>query len=58
MSKGDMTDAGIDDMKGLVRPAEEEAVNLGWERGWGREHEVIVSGSVLVRITRRMEGEG
>ena len=43
MSSGDMTDAGIDDMRGLVRPAEEEAVNLGWERGWGREHEVIVS---------------
>ena len=36
MSSGDMVDAGmdcigIDDMKGLIRLAEEEAIGLGWE---------------------------
>ena len=69
MSSGDITDAGMgcmgmDDMTGLVRPAEEEeAVGLGWE-GVGaagvenRKSSSPVEGSVPVRITRRKKGEG
>ena len=55
---------GMDDMTGLVRPAEEEeAVGLGWE-GVGaagaenRKSSSPVEGSVPVRITRRRHKKG
>ena len=65
MWSGDMADAGmdcmgIDDMTGLIRPAEEEeAVGLGWEGvgAAGAENRKssfpVEEGSVPVRITRR-----
>ena len=59
MSSGDMTHAGMDDVKGLDRPAEEEeAVGLGWEGvgAAGAENRKLLSpveGSGPVRITRR-----
>ena len=54
---------GMDDMTGLVRPAEEEeAVGLGWE-GVGaagaenRSSYPVEEGSMPVCITRRKKGE-
>ena len=50
---------GMDDMMGLVRPSEDEAVGLGWE-GVGaagaenrKSSSPVEEGSVPVRITRR-----